>query len=87
MGKGGQQVQQNGTKEILTWTDVKKHSSRTDKWIVVEGEVYDVTKWSKKHPGGSIMISHYAGQDASVSSKSLHFLLYQGRVAGSKYGW
>jgi len=34
---------------------------------VIDDYVYDVTSWSKKHPGGSILLGHFAGQDATVS--------------------
>ena len=71
MGKGGQNVSAvGGQKEQLTWEEVSKHTERTDKWIVIDGEVYDITRWSQKHPGGSRVISHYAGQDASVSKRA-----------------
>lgn len=67
MGKG-----QNSTKSRIsnehTWEEVRQNDGKngSEKWIVINGEVYDVTKWSKKHPGGSKVISHYAGQDATV---------------------
>ena len=51
----------------ISWAEVQKHSHRNDKWIVVDNQVYDITTWARKHPGGSRVISHYAGQDASVS--------------------
>ena len=52
----------------ITWTEIEKHSSRTDKWIVIDRVVYDISNWAKKHPGGVAVISHYAGQDATVSN-------------------
>ena len=69
MGRGGQQIQDpDGTcKAKYTWDDVKKHVHRKDQWIVVDNEVYDISTWSRRHPGGSKIISHYAGQDATVS--------------------
>lgn len=33
---------------------------------MVDRKVYDVSRFSKSHPGGSRVISHYAGQDATV---------------------
>ncbi len=69
MGKGGETADNTphgrGLPSI-SWEDVRKHSSREDKWIVIENEVYNVTSWSRKHPGGSKLLTHYAGQDASV---------------------
>ena len=71
MGKGGQDsVRRKVTHESLTWEEVKRHTERNDKWLVIDGEVYDITEWSRRHPGGSKVISHFAGQDASVSTNS-----------------
>ena len=73
MGKGGQNVTPTaGTssrepKPEVTWTDVHNHKEKTDQWLVIDGEVYDVTRWARKHPGGSRVVNHYAGQDATVS--------------------
>ena len=41
-------------------------------WIAYEGNVYDVTKWLIKHPGGIRSIMSAAGSDASAVMKSLH---------------
>ncbi len=68
MGKGSQGVQ-NGISKLqsLTMEDVKGHTAHDDKWLAIDGEVYNITKWSTRHPGGSRVISHFAGQDATVS--------------------
>ena len=61
----------------LTWDEIKLHDGKQihekdgkkikDKWLVVEDQVYDITEWSKRHPGGFKVISHFAGQDGTVS--------------------
>ena len=55
----------------VTWSEVKKHNSKKDCWIVIEGNAYDVTKWLAIHPGGSIIAS-LAGQDATVFFNTSH---------------
>jgi cytochrome b involved in lipid metabolism len=45
-----------------TWEEIKSDKS----WIVIDDFVYDVTNFSKKHPGGPIIIKNHIGQDASV---------------------
>ncbi|XP_077997443.1 acyl-CoA 6-desaturase-like [Glandiceps talaboti] len=72
MGKGGDKVVSNGTEKVFTWDEVKKHASRDDKWIVIDDEVFDITRWSRKHPGGGKVISHYAGQDATDAFAAFH---------------
>jgi fatty acid desaturase 2 (delta-6 desaturase) len=69
MGRGGHlQTEQ----PVLTWQEVKKHTDRNDKWIVIDGKVYDITQWSRRHPGGSRVISHFAGQDATEAFQAFH---------------
>lgn len=70
MGKGGDKVA-NGL-QSLTWDEVRKHREREDKWLVIEGQAYDITEWSKRHPGGQRLISHYAGQDATEAFRAFH---------------
>jgi fatty acid desaturase 2 (delta-6 desaturase) len=65
MGKGGQQRENKET--VYTWSEVQLHTKKDDKWLVIDGQVYNITNWVGKHPGGSRVISHYAGQDATVS--------------------
>ena len=52
-------------KSQFTWEEIYRHSNKKDRWIVIDNRVYDVTKWLK-HPGGQMVLNHYAGQDASV---------------------
>nr|XP_054755277.1 acyl-CoA 6-desaturase-like [Lytechinus pictus] len=58
----------------VTWDEVKKHDGKTvkEKWLVVDNQVYDITQWSKRHPGGFKVITHYAGQDGSEAFTAFH---------------
>ena len=48
-------------------TEPQKLKSKDDKkLIVIHGLVYDITEFSKRHPGGAKLISAYSGQDATV---------------------
>ena len=51
----------------FTRQEVSAHKKYGDCWIVIEGEVYNVSSWLKKHPGGARLLMHYAGEDATVS--------------------
>uniref|UniRef100_A0A3Q3BET7 acyl-CoA (8-3)-desaturase n=1 Tax=Kryptolebias marmoratus TaxID=37003 RepID=A0A3Q3BET7_KRYMA len=77
MGGGGQQTEQGepgGGKAagVYTWEEVQKHSSKNDQWLVVDRKVYNITQWAKRHPGGSRIISHYAGEDATEAFAAFH---------------
>ncbi|XP_033127953.1 acyl-CoA (8-3)-desaturase-like [Anneissia japonica] len=62
------------SKGTYTWEEIQRKDGKTDpeKWIVIDDEVYNVTNWGRKHPGGSRVISHYAGQDASEVFVAFH---------------
>ena len=47
--------------------EVSQHGTAEDCWIILHGEVYDVTSWLHKHPGGAQLLLNHAGEDASVS--------------------
>jgi cytochrome b involved in lipid metabolism len=58
---------ENGPLPSYGWEEIRKHTSKSDRWMVIDGRVYDVTRWAKKHPGGERLIAHHSGQDATVS--------------------
>lgn len=38
--------------KIYELADLKSHSREDDCWLVIDGEVYDVTTFLDEHPGG-----------------------------------
>lgn len=58
--------------ETFTWDEIKRHTTHASRWIVIENEVFDVTTWLKKHPGGQRVLQHYSGQDATEAFKAFH---------------
>ncbi|KAG8438174.1 hypothetical protein GDO86_008751 [Hymenochirus boettgeri] len=56
----------------FTWEDVKKRCTREERWLVIHRKVYDITRFCHIHPGGSRVISHYAGQDATDPFTAFH---------------
>jgi len=55
-----------------TMEDVAKHTSKTDCWVVVAGQVLDVTKFLGEHPGGELAILTFAGKDATEEFNMIH---------------
>ena len=47
-----------------TVADVATHNTETSLWLVIEGKVYDVTKFQDDHPGGPYVLLETAGTDA-----------------------
>ncbi|XP_036068244.1 fatty acid desaturase 2 [Oryzias melastigma] len=77
MGGGGQlsgSVEPSSGRDsgVFTWEEVQKHCTRTDQWLVINRKVYNITQWVKRHPGGSRVISHYAGEDATEAFTAFH---------------
>ena len=52
--------------------EVQKHNRKGDCWIVVNGKILDVSKFSKDHPGGEMAILTMAGKDASAEFNMIH---------------
>jgi len=55
-----------------TMEEVAKHNTKDDCWVVVSGEVLDVTAFLPEHPGGEKAILLYAGKDATEEFNMLH---------------
>jgi len=57
----------NNSKKLPEYTreEVKRHNSRDDIWVVISNEVYDLTSWIGKHPGGSRIIEVQGGYDVT----------------------
>jgi len=55
---------------ILTASEVAKHSSANDCWLIINNKVYDVTNFLSIHPGGSGTIIPFCGQEATAAFDS-----------------
>lgn len=51
-------------------SDVAKHSTKNDCWLIVSNKVYDASKFLLSHPGGTQAIIEYCGNDATAAFKS-----------------
>ena len=49
----------------LTLEEVARHNSPDDCWIVVGGEVYDITQYLPLHPAGASIVVPFCGKDAT----------------------
>jgi cytochrome b involved in lipid metabolism len=56
----------------LTSEEVLKHSTGTDCWSVINGEVYDLTSYVSEHPGGADLINAICGKDGSAAFSGEH---------------
>lgn len=49
-----------------SYLEVSRHNKEDNLWVVIHGEVFDVTNF-KKHPGGFEILFDKGGKDASES--------------------
>ncbi|KAK4247403.1 cytochrome b5-like protein [Corynascus novoguineensis] len=49
-----------------------KHTTPDSCWVVLHGNVYDVTEFLPEHPGGSRIILQLAGRDATAEYDPIH---------------
>ncbi|KAH7326087.1 cytochrome b5-like heme/steroid binding domain-containing protein [Stachybotrys elegans] len=68
--------------DSYTIAEVAKHKDDANGyWLIVENEVYDVTKFLEEHPGGAKILKRYSGKDATKP-----FWKYHNEHVLKKYG-
>nr|AAN75710.1 delta 4-desaturase [Thraustochytrium aureum] len=60
-----------GFDETVTMDTVRNHNMPDDAWCAIHGTVYDITKFSKVHPGGDIIMLA-AGKEATILFETYH---------------
>lgn len=58
--------------KAYTIDEVASHNKKEDIWVIIDGQVLDVTKFLPDHPGGEKAILLYAGRDATEEFNMLH---------------
>ena len=58
--------------KTYTFDEVQQHRSAESCWVILYGNVYDVTSFLPDHPGGSKIILQLAGTDATEEYDPIH---------------
>ncbi|WYZ39579.1 hypothetical protein EsH8_III_001493 [Colletotrichum jinshuiense] len=56
----------------VSGAEVAKNNTKDSCWVVVHGQVWDVTDFLTEHPGGAKLIFKCAGRDATEDYDSIH---------------
>ena len=67
-----QKVELSTSPSSYSKAEVAKHASGKSCWSIVNGNVYDLTKWIGQHPGGPAVIEAICGKDGTASFDSQH---------------
>ncbi|KAF7817385.1 acyl-lipid (9-3)-desaturase-like [Senna tora] len=60
------------TRKYISQQDLSKHNQRGDLWISIQGKIYNVSDWTKHHPGGDLPLLNLAGQDVTDAFVAFH---------------
>ncbi|CAI2163869.1 10968_t:CDS:10 [Funneliformis geosporum] len=58
----------------FTWEELANHNKADDAYVAVRGNVYDITNFIKRHPGGEDILLFAAGRDATQAFETYHEL-------------
>jgi cytochrome b involved in lipid metabolism len=58
--------------EGIPMSEVERHCTPEDCWVVINGKVYDLTEFLGRHPGGPKSILAWAGKDGSEVFNHIH---------------
>lgn len=56
----------------ITMAEVQNHATASNCWAAIDGNVYDLTNWVNKHPGGSGVIKALCGTDGTQMFNQQH---------------
>ena len=59
------------TPSYYTFSEVSKHCTPQDCWLIIHNKVYDVSSWVSRHPGGSLIYVR-SGEDCSYLFDAYH---------------
>ncbi len=59
---------------LYSYEEVARHCTQEDCWVVIDKQVYDITRLLPDHPDEELMLLCRAGKDATAEFKAVHFM-------------
>jgi cytochrome b involved in lipid metabolism len=56
----------------LSNAEIRNHNSKSDCWSIINGNVYNLTSYVSRHPGGQSVIANICGKDGSSAFTNQH---------------
>ena len=72
LGGGFSRAETGGCRKLnesFTAAEVARHCTPDDCWLIIKGNVYDVSGWGESHPGGKVIYT-YGGRVRSRRARS-----------------
>ncbi len=64
-------VEKTDTTNNLTSSEVSKHNTSSNCWMIISQSVYDFTSFLQAHPGGEAVMQPFCGKDATVAYQTM----------------
>eukprot|EP00756_Hemistasia_phaeocysticola_P026189 Hpha_TRINITY_DN16047_c1_g2::TRINITY_DN16047_c1_g2_i1::g.121120::m.121120 len=58
--------------KTISRAELGQHNKEGDLWMSIDGDVYDLSKFGRMHPGGEVVLREHAGKDATEAFFSMH---------------
>ena len=72
IGEDQSQGASQASNELILQDQVLAHATLADCWVVIAGDVFDLSGYGDQHPGGSAKIAPLCGVDATSAFSSQH---------------
>ncbi|EPQ28190.1 uncharacterized protein PFL1_04018 [Pseudozyma flocculosa PF-1] len=56
---------EKSNQKTISMEELGQHSTNDNLWLLIDGKVYDVSKFADEHPGGDEVLLTEAGKDAT----------------------
>jgi cytochrome b involved in lipid metabolism len=66
--------------------ELARHNTASDCWMILYGNVYDLTDYAQRHPGGARVVTNLAGIDGTSEYQRFHSRGLLSRVYGTLMG-